>query len=454
MSVKCKGFLPILAIFIFSVFVSCSADVVWGTQESFSSQIEKATTEATGTETKMPKISYTFYAQKLSENPNASHATFELPLGKWICSSYSEETASTLEYNSLPSYYSDFTNAINPGYYISGWLYYNPTNENGTYNNFTKEDENSSESHGNLVDSEHYEWIQKKISYTYRLRDTSSSVLIEEVHENFTYSKWNTETESYDVSETCNAYISGCLVTKYQLSFVASSWLPRSDTKYTVYHYVEDADNEGKYKLYETETFTGITDDEVTVCCKSSDENYSHFDLKSDEEENKTLTIKGDGSSSENFYYDRKTYYITVCGGTFEDSDGNTLYGTITDTSTANDYDTDNENPTCATWAKKEGATLDLASLVSLDGYYVSSWKEVITYSDGTTGDPTYYDADEVPSEIQAYNVTYTPVWSIIPVTYNISYHIVAERLSCSTKTPHQLFFDRGFLTKKLTFFQ
>ncbi|MBR6223175.1 MAG: InlB B-repeat-containing protein [Lachnospiraceae bacterium] len=88
---------------------------------------------------------------------------------------------------------------------------------------------------------------------------------------------------------------------------LVAHWTARTDTPYTVNHYLEDAEGEGK-TLIECEKLTGTTGESVPAVVK----NYTGFN-KPDAE---NVTIAADGSAKVDYVYTRKSFGLTVVGGT------------------------------------------------------------------------------------------------------------------------------------------
>ena len=80
-------------------------------------------------------------------------------------------------------------------------------------------------------------------------------------------------------------------------------WTARTDTKYVVKHYQQNATGDG-YTLFETENLTGTTDTEVTPAAKD----YPGFKAPTLQ----TEKIAGDGALTIELFYKRITYTITL----------------------------------------------------------------------------------------------------------------------------------------------
>ena len=93
-----------------------------------------------------------------------------------------------------------------------------------------------------------------------------------------------------------------------------AKWVARTDTHYTVNHYIEGASG---YELKETETLTGTTDASTEAIYKS----YTGYSPSLDEVEQ--LVIKADGSTVINLYYNKNTYTVT-----FIDAENNNTLAT------------------------------------------------------------------------------------------------------------------------------
>ena len=79
-------------------------------------------------------------------------------------------------------------------------------------------------------------------------------------------------------------------------------WTPNANTRYTVIHWLENADDNG-YSYRESETKTGATGAQTSAAEKS----YTGFTAQTIAQQ----TIAGDGSTIVNVYYKRNVYVIT-----------------------------------------------------------------------------------------------------------------------------------------------
>ena len=128
-----------------------------------------------------------------------------------------------------------------------------------------------------------------------------------------------------------------------------AKWTARTDTAYTVEHYLQDLDGEG-YTLTETEPKTGTTGTEVTAEPKS----YTGFTFdRSVEGTVQTGTIAGDGSLVLRLYYTRNSYKVTYA-----------YEGTAPEGAS--------ELPEEATY--KYGASVEVAGNATAPGYTFSGW--------------------------------------------------------------------------------
>lgn len=82
---------------------------------------------------------------------------------------------------------------------------------------------------------------------------------------------------------------------------VFAKWIPRDDTKYTIYHQKQEVN--GGYILAETDHLEGTTDSEIAPSVK----NWEGYQSP----ESRTLVIKSDGSSELTYYYPVNTYIVT-----------------------------------------------------------------------------------------------------------------------------------------------
>ena len=83
---------------------------------------------------------------------------------------------------------------------------------------------------------------------------------------------------------------------------LTAKWSPNKDTAYTVNHYWQNADD-SKYVLKEFETLHGTTGSAVTPVSRT----YLGFKRPAEQ----TVTIKADGTTVVDYYYDRQTFTLT-----------------------------------------------------------------------------------------------------------------------------------------------
>lgn len=84
---------------------------------------------------------------------------------------------------------------------------------------------------------------------------------------------------------------------------VKAKWVANSNTKYMVYHYLENA-NDSEYTLTKTQTLYGTTATSVSP----SVESYAYFTIPAKQ----TITISGDGTSFVKYYYKREKFTLTL----------------------------------------------------------------------------------------------------------------------------------------------
>ena len=128
---------------------------------------------------------------------------------------------------------------------------------------------------------------------------------------------------------------------------LTAKWNPNANTKYTINHYQQNADN-NEYTLKDTETLYGTTATAVIPATK----NYTGFRAPTAQ----TITILADGTAVVDYYYARETFTVTFVtnggdaidaidcryGNTFSTStairDGYTFGGWFTDISLTTPY--------------------------------------------------------------------------------------------------------------------
>ena len=82
-------------------------------------------------------------------------------------------------------------------------------------------------------------------------------------------------------------------------------WTPNTNTRYTVIHWLENADD-NEYSYRESETKTGATGAQTSAAAKS----YTGFTLNTNDKPLVQETIAGDGSTIVNVYYKRNEYSV------------------------------------------------------------------------------------------------------------------------------------------------
>ncbi len=154
-------------------------------------------------------------------------------------------------------------------------------------------------------------------------------------------------------------------------SLVYAKWTPGQDTKYEVYHYKQDINN--NYSLADKDTLFGTTDSIVTPETKT----YTGFASPVSQE----TVINPDGSTIVNYYYKRNTYTANFEPG---DADGETVTNKI-----------------------KYGAAVTAPTLTK-EGYEFTGWNAPIEAS--------------MPAE----NITYTALWSPKgDIDYRIEHYVM-----------------------------
>ena len=99
---------------------------------------------------------------------------------------------------------------------------------------------------------------------------------------------------------------------------VTAQWKASSNTKYTVIHWLENADDD-EYSSKDIEIKSGTTGAKTAATAKSSkDEDYQGFTAQKIEQK----TIAGDGSTIVNVYYKRNVYTVKFVG--YSDNYGST----------------------------------------------------------------------------------------------------------------------------------
>lgn len=164
---------------------------------------------------------------------------------------------------------------------------------------------------------------------------------------------------------------------------VYAKWEPRTDTPYTVEHYLENF-RSGEYELAETESFLGTTDSAVSPAVKT----YEGYVSPAKAE----IWVEADGSSTLRYYYNLERHTITFDAGSI---------GGVEVTATSD-----------VTYNMKYGATVS-APQMALKGYTFAGWTQ-----DGST-------VAAVVNTVGTTDLTYTAMWEENTDTeYRIEYYV------------------------------
>ena len=139
---------------------------------------------------------------------------------------------------------------------------------------------------------------------------------------------------------------------------VYAMWIPKTGTKYTVEHYLQELN--GKYTLVDTDNMVGTTEAKTAAAAK----NYTGFTVKSFVQP----SIAGNGSTVVKLYYQRNSY------------DVNFTYGALANSNTP------------ITYTAKYGTTI-YAPTIALGGYEFAGFSNLTTDENGgivVTGNATY----------------------------------------------------------------
>lgn len=180
---------------------------------------------------------------------------------------------------------------------------------------------------------------------------------------------------------------------KYNIE-LAGTFTANTNTPYTVEHYLETA-TDGVYETtpYQTESFTGTTDTEVTAT-PIGIPNYTYNAIKS--LDTRTAKIAGDGSTVLELYYDRNEYRVTYV---------------YTSAPSSAELPVDND-------AHAHGATVMVKNADDINGYTFSGWSAGgITVNGGTTlGGGTF--------TMSTHNVIFTGHYVANEVTYAVEHWV------------------------------
>ena len=103
---------------------------------------------------------------------------------------------------------------------------------------------------------------------------------------------------------------------------LTARWTANADTKYTVKHYLQNADDD-EYTLQETETLSGTTGAATAAAAKAKAGDYAHFTARAFDQS----TVAADGSTVIGIYYDRDAFTVTLHanGGTLDGAETQTF---------------------------------------------------------------------------------------------------------------------------------
>ena len=190
---------------------------------------------------------------------------------------------------------------------------------------------------------------------------------------------------------------------------LSAQWTPKSDTKYTVYYYIENI-NDNEYSINEglTETKTGTTDSVITLktlektlegmtCAKKAIvENGNNVE---------STKINGDGTTKIYMYYTRNTYTLTVSGN-------------------------ENIESTVGTGTYKYEKEVDISAIIKSMPGYAYSWVG------WTSSDITVPTLQSTTIKMPAKNVTITANASKELINYQINYDLAGGNLQSGVSNP------------------
>ncbi len=163
-----------------------------------------------------------------------------------------------------------------------------------------------------------------------------------------------------------------------------ANWIARTDTKYIVNHYQQNADDDG-YTFFEKDELYGKSDTSVTPAVKS----YAGFTAPT----KKTVNINPNGNTVVDYYYTRKSYTINVVGNGGASVQITQKYGSTINTSsvTRSGYELEGlytdidltsklttvplENKTVYAYWKGENRPTDFNYTTSTDGIIITGYK-------------------------------------------------------------------------------
>lgn len=118
------------------------------------------------------------------------------------------------------------------------------------------------------------------------------------VRSGYTFGGWYTQANGKGTKYTATTVITKSII-------LYAKWTAKTDTAYTILYWQENPNDPG-YTLFEIVTQKGITDQAATYPNRT----YAGFNLNTTKTDAATVTIKGDGSSVKNVYFDRKTFIL------------------------------------------------------------------------------------------------------------------------------------------------
>lgn len=177
----------------------------------------------------------------------------------------------------------------------------------------------------------------------YYVRYNTPVALPEPINPGYTFTGWNLESvytieykieegeekeekkevEDATIRDRYDQKVANTLITvQHNVDYLAN-W-SASTTSYTVIYWREN-ENDNEFSIWKTETVTGVTAGSVVdvsgrdisaTLATTDGVNEKRFFTRNDALSDKTVTVKGDGTSAANIYYNRNVYYIIFRGTT------------------------------------------------------------------------------------------------------------------------------------------
>lgn len=156
------------------------------------------------------------------------------------------------------------------------------------------------------------------------------------------------EVEDATIRDRYDPKVANNLITVQHNAKYSANWAA-SNASYTVIYWREN-ENDNEFSIWKTETVSGVTAGSVVdVSGRDISSDEKTYFTRNDALSDKTVTVKGDGTSAANIYYTRNIYYIIFQAGTGQGANGCKIAAHThgTDTGCCSVEGCDHTNGTC-----------------------------------------------------------------------------------------------------------